>query len=151
MQNKRGFRNYIWRCIFLKYFNVLISKNTKTKCMSYTCFWNFLSIPNSNRCLICAEDHDYKNCPNKSKQDQSILKCVNCSGNHSACSKICPVMKEKTKELETKNVKKNPTTSKSYSRIVSEPTSEVRDLNQKIDELLNVVINLIKLLTTHCK
>ena len=53
-------------------------------------------------------------------------------------------MKEKTKELETKNVKKNPTTSKSYSRIVSEPTSEVRDLNQKIDELLNVVINLIK-------
>ena len=58
-------------------------------------------------------------------------------------------MKEKTKELETKNVKKNPTTSKSYSRIVSEPTSEVRDLNQKIDELLNVVINLIKLLTTH--
>jgi len=44
------------------------------------------SCPNSNRCLICAEDHDYKNCPNKSKQDQSILKCVNCSGNHSACS-----------------------------------------------------------------
>ena len=69
------------------------------KCMAYGHTSKFCKAENSI-CGHCANNHEYKNCPNKNNND--YLKCANCSvennryrsedmASHSATSHICPV------------------------------------------------------------
>ena len=45
-------------------------------------------------CSICSEEgHNYENCPKEE------VKCKNCSGNHSAVSRYCPLKQQKLEEL----------------------------------------------------
>ena len=48
------------------------------------------------RCLLCSGQHTHNECPQFKtiKQDQ-VLKCPNCSGNHAANARECPVFMEK--------------------------------------------------------
>ena len=52
------------------------------------------------RCLLCAGNHEFKDCPLKEDQvEKKDLKCPNCKGNHAANYGGCPKMKE-AKEVE---------------------------------------------------
>jgi hypothetical protein len=52
------------------------------------------------RCLKCMEDHGYKQCSRKSRDDPGSPKCVNCKGDHTANSRICPTYIEYQKKVE---------------------------------------------------
>ena len=56
-------------------------------------------------CSICAEEHNFRECPNKN--DKSKTKCVNCRGQHIAIAKSCPKRKEKINEKENKEPQTN--------------------------------------------
>lgn len=42
------------------------------------------------RCVKCTGDHQPKDCPRKSREDQGTPKCVNCGGEHAANYSKCP-------------------------------------------------------------
>ncbi|GBM06909.1 hypothetical protein AVEN_147847-1 [Araneus ventricosus] len=41
------------------------------------------------KCVLCAEDHDSRTCPNK-KNPEFTPKCANCGGSHTASYRGCP-------------------------------------------------------------
>ena len=59
--------------------------------------------PNTTVCPKCSGAHSLKEC-----QQESQIKCSNCGGDHYACSRRCPFLKqasvEKIKQLQNKNV-----------------------------------------------
>lgn len=61
-----------------------------TKCQRYGHTKNFCN--RQPRCVKCTASHSTKECPIKEKS--SIVKCVNCNGNHPASYKGCIVYKE---------------------------------------------------------
>ena len=72
----------------------------------------------ASTCLRCGEQHRLSEC----KADKGKPKCSNCSGNHAASYKGCPVYKEeqkKAKEAEEKAQKSNQ--GKTYATAVSSP------------------------------
>lgn len=55
------------------------------------------------RCVICAEEHHHKECPNreKAREDHSKLRCANCQQNgHTASSKKCEKYKAELRKIE---------------------------------------------------
>lgn len=125
----------------------------------------------SLKCPLCNDSHTLKECPNK--EDQNLLKCSNCDGNHPAFSKKCPVMIEQTKKIACKqetfqkknvqqfsnsnqNTKKNP---QSYSQITQNPNNSTtikknnptshKNLTTDIKSILTTIItNLSKLISS---
>jgi hypothetical protein len=120
------------------------------------------------KCLICGGDHGHKDCSQQSK-----LKCINCEGQHAACSKSCPKSQEaielKKRQNEPKISKKSPNemtysdaiqknhrkiavhekeTSTSQNEQIEKLINQLNDLQSKYNDLLKVVnslsTNLIK-------
>lgn len=52
--------------------------------------------PNDQACLKCSENHTLLDCPTKDSTEPKTLKCVNCDGNHAACSRKCEYLREAT-------------------------------------------------------
>lgn len=52
----------------------------------------------SQKCSICSEEHHYLSCTNNDK-----IKCINCSGQHLAISRDCPIKRNKLMERNNKN------------------------------------------------
>jgi hypothetical protein len=46
--------------------------------------------------LKCSENHTLLDCPTKDSTEPKTLKCVNCDGNHAACSRKCEYLREAT-------------------------------------------------------
>lgn len=53
---------------------------------------------NSEKCSICTENHNYRQCKTSSEE----AKCINCGGNHIAISSQCPIKKQKINEIRIK-------------------------------------------------
>lgn len=60
-------------------------------------------------CSSCAGRHSYKEC------DVEEITCINCSGNHLAISRECPIKKQKMEEKKAKFMQK------SYATVVNKP------------------------------
>lgn len=63
-------------------------------------------------CSSCAGQHSYKEC------DVDEIVCINCSGNHLAISRECPIKKQKIEEKKQKYANSN----QSYATVVSAPS-----------------------------
>ncbi len=70
------------------------------KCLDFNHRQDQCQVP--QKCFICSENHDFKQCPNKNKP-----KCANCLLPHAAVSKDCGVMKEKTLQKTTIEYQQN--------------------------------------------
>ena len=58
---------------------------------------------NEVKCLRCAGSHKSTECPNKN-QDNLVVRCSNCKGDHASVSKECPKFKEQLK-IQTEKAK----------------------------------------------
>ncbi|RNA09006.1 reverse transcriptase [Brachionus plicatilis] len=69
-------------------------------------------------CMRCAKrnDHTYKTCP---VSDPKYFKCINCLGNHAACSKSCPKIIEAISKLSEKQAVKSNNKYPLFKRIDS--------------------------------
>lgn len=123
----------------------------------------------SPRCVKCAEEHITADCPNKERRKD--VKCVNCEGNHPANYKGCSTWKElqskKFPALRPKEAQPSPAKTatpkiseklpnKSYAealknneeRTSEEPgTQNMAMLITKMDKLMDVVANMVQLIT----
>lgn len=68
-------------------------------------------------CSSCAGRHSYKEC------DVEEIVCINCSGNHLAISRDCPIKKKKMEEKKLKYTNQN----KSFATVVSTPPTVTND------------------------
>ena len=75
---------------------------------------------NKQKCLHCAEEHIYKECPNKTKKST----CANCSGGHKSISNRCPIRK---KYLIVPKLDSDPEV-----KIVKNPESSFKEINGPI-------------------
>jgi hypothetical protein len=58
------------------------------KCLKFG--HNQTKCTSSQKCLLCAGEHSFKECQFKDEKSKDNLKCINCNGRHAACSKECP-------------------------------------------------------------
>ena len=65
-----------------------------------------------SKCLRCAGDHFYKDCPIK---DETKFKCVNCKGDHVAVSKDCTYLKNQPTEKYPSTKQVPPSFHRNYS------------------------------------
>ena len=99
--------------------------------------------PNDQACLKCSLNHPHKDCPNNDSSDPNLLKCVNCDGNHAACSRKCEYLKAAS--IQAINKQK----ARSYAAVTrqerqqqqhqTQPTSnppEAQAKNQQTDSIL---------------
>ncbi|CAF0704716.1 unnamed protein product [Brachionus calyciflorus] len=92
-------------------------------------------------CLKCGKhDHKREQCP--FKDDPSKYHCVNCGGNHVACSKQCPVLKKAAEEKKQELDKKIKTSTRNTTRIYSNFSNELS--SQQTIGLVKFIIDLIK-------
>lgn len=110
------------------------------KCLRYGHLAKFCK--NAERCSICAEAHNYKNCTQS--PDKAV--CVHCKGSHLSISGECRVKKMKIEE----NKKKYTTTS--YADLFNNKLQNFPSLNENTNskDLLNVLLsnkNALTLLT----
>jgi hypothetical protein len=109
------------------------------KCLDFNHRQDQCQVP--QKCLICSENHDFKQCPNKNKP-----KCANCQLPHAAVSKDCGVMKEKTLQKQQSNINRIFTkTNQKWS--FSDMTK--RNLNDREDSSNNLDTNKLLLQIVH--
>lgn len=92
------------------------------------------------RCMKCASrQHKTSECSTTS------YKCTNCGGDHASCSRACPAMKERERQLSSK-LTSNPVTSQNqrkqtYATALSAPISlKEAELSSKIAEMVQQAI-----------
>lgn len=104
------------------------------KCLRYGHIAKFCK--NAERCSICGESHNFKNCPKPTEE----ATCCHCNGNHIAISSLCPVKKEKIR------LNREKVQNKSYSEVVNEksypPLNPIDTLASliKTDYILNTIV-----------
>ncbi|RNA19710.1 Nucleic-acid-binding from transposon X, partial [Brachionus plicatilis] len=76
-------------------------------------------------CMRCAQknDHTYKTCPIK---DPTNFKCINCHGNHAACSKSCPKIIEACNKLRDKQSGSSKDKKQEFKKIESSFNKDTR-------------------------
>lgn len=84
------------------------------------------------QCSSCAGRHSYKEC------DVEEITCINCSGNHLAISRDCPIKKQKIEEKKAKFMQK------SYATVVNAPPT----YNEKSFPVLPKVADRVSVKTT---
>lgn len=94
------------------------------KCLRYGHIAKFCK--NSQRCSICGEGHNFKECQTPS----TAASCCHCSGNHIAISSACPIKKEKIQ------LNKDKFQKKSFVDVLN--TSHFPSLN-KTDQFLSLL------------
>lgn len=102
---------------------------------------------NSEKCSICAENHNYKECQTEAKN----AKCYNCKGNHVAISAECPIKKEKVNQSKTKS--KSVTYAQLFNEKSFPPLKKLTPSEQfcqliKSDHIMDLLTrSIVKLLT----
>jgi Fe-S-cluster formation regulator IscX/YfhJ len=74
---------------------------------------------NEQSCLRCGENHKHSQC------QAETFKCVNCQGDHAACSRKCQYLKEAT------NVAINSQKARSYAAVIRQPKPQTQQKQQQ--------------------
>ncbi|CAF1111596.1 unnamed protein product, partial [Brachionus calyciflorus] len=99
------------------------------------------SCTGKEKCLKCGKfDHKRDQCP--VKDDPSKYHCINCGGNHVACSKLCPVLKQATEEKKLNFDKKIKTFTNNTTRIYSNFSNDQH--SKQTVGLVKFIIELLK-------
>jgi hypothetical protein len=112
------------------------------KCLGFNHRQDQCKVP--QKCLICSENHDFKQCPNKSKP-----KCANCQLPHAAVSKDCNEMKEETRKKQQSNINRissrtNPKWS--FSDVTKKNLNNIHETSNNSDTN-NLLIQIVELLS----
>ncbi|GBM40285.1 hypothetical protein AVEN_34225-1 [Araneus ventricosus] len=81
------------------------------------------------KCVICAGTHEYRDCPNKNKEN-FVTKCANCGGNHTASYRGCPrfpKIKPKTNSIQPGKSFARAVTPKQNPTILSQNTQSITE------------------------
>ncbi|RNA15879.1 RNA-directed DNA polymerase from mobile element jockey-like [Brachionus plicatilis] len=87
--------------------------------------WTQSRILQKRICMRCSQknDHTYKSCPIK---DPTNFKCINCHGNHAACSKSCPKIIEACNKLRDKQSGSSNDKKQEFKKIESSFNKDTR-------------------------